>query len=929
MAVNPRLGDWLRVLRSGVVEVRPGKVELGQGVLTALSQVAAEELDVGVARVRMIPAATGASPDEGYTAGSLPIQHSGSAIRLVCAEARGLYLGVAATRLGVPESKLTVADGQILAPDGRSTSYWELADDALLDRAASGEYQPKPASAYHVVGTSVPRLDLPDKLTGRRFVHDLSPDGLCYGRIVRPPSRGATLTGLDTTATLALPGVLTVVRDGSFLGVVAEEEEVALGAADRLRADATWARHPTLPDPGGLPAFLRSAAAETTVLAERAARPARQEVAASFEATYHRPYLAHASMGPSSATALFGGKDGQADSHSGVVAHPGHLPAAGRTRPRAWPRRRRRYGHARGGGWLLRSQRRRRRRYGRRPARHGRAGRPVQVVWSRADELTWAPFGAAAVVRVAADVDAAGNVLSWQHEIWGNGHSTRPGSTRSVALLANSHRAGGEEIEAAAEPPMARGGGAGRNSVPDYDFPAYRAVNHRLLDMPLRTSALRSLGAFLNVFAAESFMDELAFAAGRDPVAYRLACLSDPRARAVIESAARRSGWDNWSPAESAGLGIGFARYKNTSAYCAVVAEVEAVSEVRVRRLTIAVNARPGDQPGRCCEPGRGRRGPGHQLGAEGAGALRPVRCDQRYLGDISYSAVLRGAGGRRGVAAWERKAGCSASGDGAGSHGGGHRQRRLRRTGGAGAHAAVHRGEHRGGHAGLTGRGPAPAARRSARRRPGRAGGVGGQGAAFLLGAASPGSGGPGAVDAGDQRPWQASAPAVFSDELLMMIIRSAQVPVGATTGSRASDGVPDDCPLRAQAGEAFAGEVAAGRVLRCARSDSSAGHVRLSALTYCTTMTTCPSGLSATWPVRGRAAGAGHLLRRLMHRALATSPAGGAGGGALRSIAAGRTAATSASNVKSSRHSFFIRRRAAEAVRSCTRARAPSTWR
>ena len=594
MAMNPRLGDWLRVMRSGVVEVRPGKVELGQGVLTALSQVAAEELDIGVARVRMIPAATGASPDEGYTAGSLSIQHSGSAIRLVCAEARVLYLGVAAARLGVPESKLTVADGQILAPDGRSTSYWELADDVLLDRAASGEYRPKPAFAYHVVGTNVPRLDLPDKLTGRpRFVHDLSPDGLCYGRIVRPPSRGATLTALDTTAALALPGVLTVVRDGSFLGVVAEREEIALGAAGRLRADAPWARHPTLPDPGGLPAFLRSAAAETTVLAERGARRATQEVAASFEATYHRPYLAHASMGPSSATALFGtGEDGQAGRRLQVWSHTQGIYPLRAELARA-------LGladddvtvtHVEGAGC-----------YGHNGADDAAMdaallamavpGRPVQVVWSRADELTWAPFGAAAMVRVAADVDAAGNVLSWQHEIWGNGHSTRPGSTRSVALLANSHRAGGEEIEAAAEPPMARGGGAGRNSVPEYDFPACRVVNHRLLDMPLRTSALRSLGAFLNVFAAESFMDELALAVGRDPVEYRLACLSDPRARAVIESAARRSGWDNWSPAESAGHGIGFARYKNTSAYCAVVADVEAVSEVRVRRLTIAVDS--------------------------------------------------------------------------------------------------------------------------------------------------------------------------------------------------------------------------------------------------------------------------------------------------------------------------------------------------
>ena len=211
------------------------------------------------------------------------------------------------------------------------------------------------------------------------------------------------------------------------------------------------------------------------------------------------------------------------------------------------------------------------------------------------DELGWAPFGAAAVVRITAEVDQAGNVLSWRHQIWGNGHSTRPGSSPGphspAALLAAGHRAGGRAIEAAAEPPMARGGGAGRNSVPDYDFPACQVVNHRLLDMPLRTSALRSLGAFLNVFAAESFMDELAAAAGRDPVEYRLSCLSDPRARAVIEAAARRSGWDRWSPAESAGHGIGFARYKNTSAYCAVVAEVTAVTEVRVRRLTIAVNA--------------------------------------------------------------------------------------------------------------------------------------------------------------------------------------------------------------------------------------------------------------------------------------------------------------------------------------------------
>ncbi|HEX5297278.1 MAG TPA: molybdopterin cofactor-binding domain-containing protein [Streptosporangiaceae bacterium] len=621
LAANPRLGDWLRVrpggveggvVEGGVVEVRPGKVELGQGVLTALAQVAAEELDVSLGRVRMMPAVTGLSPDEGYTAGSMSVQYSGAALRLVCAEARGLYLAAAAARLGVAQDKLTVADGEFGAPDGRATSYWELADDGLLDRPATGGYPPKPVSAYRLVGTSAPRLDLPDKVAGRpQYAHDLSPDGLCYGRVVRPPSRGASLTGLDATAALALPGVLTVVRDGSFLGVVAEREEVALRAADRLRAGAVWDRRPTLPDAGDLPAFLMSAPAETTVLAEAGEPPAPGLAAASHEATYHRPYLAHAAMGPSAATAL-----ARADrSTSARASARSGDQTDGQDAPRLHV-----WSHTQG-VYQLRAELARALRlapsditvthvagagcYGHNGADDAALdaallalavpGRPVQVVWSRADELGWAPFGAAAVVRLAAATDPAGNVLSWRHEIWGNGHSTRPGSNPAgpAALLAASHRAGGADIEPAAEPPMARGGGAGRNAVPPYDFPAHQVVNHRLLEMPLRTSALRSLGAFLNVFAAESFLDELAAAAGRDPVEYRLSGLADPRARAVVEAAARRSGWADWpsQPEESAGHGIGFARYKNTAAYCAVVAEVTAVAEVRVRRLTIAVDA--------------------------------------------------------------------------------------------------------------------------------------------------------------------------------------------------------------------------------------------------------------------------------------------------------------------------------------------------
>ena len=581
--------------------MRSGKVELGQGVLTALAQVAAEELDLDVARVRMVAAVTGVSPDEGYTSGSLSIQYSGAALRVVCAEARAIYLGVAAGRWNVPATALTVRDGTIAAPDGRATSYWELADDLLLDRPATGLAEPKAAADYRIVGTSVPRVDLPDKLAPRpRFVHDMALDGMLYGRVVRPPSRGAALLDVGPEPALALPAVVTVVRDGSFLGVIAEREEVALRAADLLRAEAKWHEQPTLPDEDDLPAFLLSAPAQTSVLAESApgaAGPAGP-AARSHEATYHRPYLAHAAMGPSSATAqsrpALAGTDAdgvrlEVWTHSQGV----YLLRRDLAKALKLTEEQVRVRHVEGAGC-----------YGHNGADDAAMdaallalavpGRPVQVVWSRSDELGWAPYGPAAVVRIAADVDARGDVLSWQHDIWGNGHVTRPGFARPTGLLAASHRDGGEPIEPAGDPPMERGGGSGRNAVPGYAFPAYRAVSHRLSVMPLRTSSMRALGGFLNVFAIESFMDELAQAAGRDPVEYRLAQLADPRGRAVIEAVVRRSGWADWpasGSAGSAGHGIGYARYKNSSAYCAVVAEVEAVTEVRVRRLTIAVDA--------------------------------------------------------------------------------------------------------------------------------------------------------------------------------------------------------------------------------------------------------------------------------------------------------------------------------------------------
>ena len=593
LAANPVLGHWVRIRPDGIVEVRSGKVELGQGVLTALAQIAAEELGVDVARVRMIAAETDLSPNEGFTAGSRSIQDSGAALRQVCAEARALYLDVAAAKLAVTPDELDVADGEIRRPDEPddvATSYWELADDALLDRAATGDAAPKPESDYHVVGTAVARLDLPGKLTGRPcYLHDLMLDGQVYGRVVRPPSRGARLRDVDTGPTRALPGVLAVVRDGDFLAVVAEREEVAVSAADRLRRDAGWDEQPTLPDEDDLPGYLVSATADTAVVAAKDAGIVLgpNGSARSHTARYHRPYLAHASIGPSAAAAL-AHPDGRLEVWSqsqGVYQLRREVAAAlGLAADRVVVR------HVEGAGC-----------YGHNGADDvamdaallARAvpGRPVHVVWSRADELAWAPLGPAAVVEIAADCGADGRVLSWRHEIWSGSYMGRPGTTSTNALLAASHRAGGEPIRAGGEPPVEFGGGTGRNAVPGYDFPSYRVINHLLTEMPLRTSALRSLGAFLNVFAAESFLDELAAAAGRDPVEFRLAHLSDPRGRAVLQAAAARAGWTGWAPGNAVGHGIGYARYKNSSAYCAVVAEVEAIEQVRVRRLVIAVDA--------------------------------------------------------------------------------------------------------------------------------------------------------------------------------------------------------------------------------------------------------------------------------------------------------------------------------------------------
>jgi len=580
---NPRLSQWLRFLANGMVEVHSGKVEIGQGILTTLRQIVAEELDVAPERVVMVRAHTGESPNEGVTSGSLSTQDSGTALRYACAEARALCVAEAARLLGVGAETLAVAGGEIRAPDGRRMGYGDVGDAAIGGREATAGVAPKPSAERRIVGRSVERVDLPDKILGRpRYIHDLVLPGLLHGRVLRPPSRAATLVSLDEKPARALVGVVDVVRDGRFVGVVAKREEVAVEAIERLRRDARWNEPATLPDEGRLGDWLRAAPHETTVVAERGTPGEARE---TRRASFTRPFIAHASIGPACAVARWEGAGLHVWSHTQGVHNlqadlailfgldPAHVAVE----------------HAEGAGC-----------YGHNGAddvaldaallARAAGGNPVRVLWSREDELGAAPFGPAMAIDIAADLDDRGEVVAWRGEVWSNGHGIRPGRSKNPTLLAASHLAKPFDPPIPVNAPLASGGGSERNSVPPYDFPAVRVANHRVLEMPVRASALRSLGAFANVFAIESFVDDLARARGEDSLAWRLRHVPDARGRAVLESAARRAGWGKPLDGEGRGRGIGWARYKGNGAYCAVVAEVELTHEVRVRRLVVAVD---------------------------------------------------------------------------------------------------------------------------------------------------------------------------------------------------------------------------------------------------------------------------------------------------------------------------------------------------
>ena len=589
LANNRMLDAWLRINADGSATIFTGKVELGQGISTALLQIAAEELDLPIARVAMISGDTAQTPDEGYTAGSQSIENGGTAIRLACAEARALLVDAAAKRLELPADALTVSEGVIAASDGRKLAYGELAAGLDLHREVAATAPLKPLPEQKIVSRSVPRRDIPAKVTGgAAYVQDIRLPGMVHGRVVRPPRYGARLDSVDDAAARAIPGVAAVVRDGSFLGVVTEREEQAVKARDALIRSAKWSGGSELPDPARLHEQLMALPIQSSVVSEKqtSASPATQ----TLEATYTRPYMAHASIGPSCAVAEF--KNGALTvwTHSqGVFPLKRDLGKALKLDADAV-----RCVHAEGSGC-----------YGHNGADDvaldaallARAvpGRPVRVQWMRDDEFAWEPYGSAMLARAKASLDTKGRIVDWVYEVWSNTHSTRPAAPGADNnLLASWYLAEPSQPGPPTNIPQPAGGGD-RNAVPLYDFPNQRVVNHLITGMPLRVSALRTLGAYANVFAIESFMDELAAAAGQDPVAFRLAHLSDQRARGVIDTVARKSGWKAGEKGDGTrGRGVAFAKYKNLATYVAVVASVEVdrkTGRVRVPKAFAAADA--------------------------------------------------------------------------------------------------------------------------------------------------------------------------------------------------------------------------------------------------------------------------------------------------------------------------------------------------
>ncbi|GAA4306696.1 xanthine dehydrogenase family protein molybdopterin-binding subunit [Compostibacter hankyongensis] len=581
----PALDSWITVLADGRVRIMTGKLELGQGIRTAIAQVAAEELNLGMENVTVDLAETGHTPDEGYTAGSGSIEGSAMSVRYAAAYAREKLLQLAADELKVRVSELRTAHGRISTVKGTpAITFAALLKDRQLNDEVRMPVTLKSRDRYQLVGKPVPREDIGRMVrAGPVYVHNLRFPGMVHARMIRPPVYGARLLQLDQGPVKRhVPGLLKIVVNGSFLGVIAEDEYSAIQAQSVLRGDTHWSVPPPFPEAArtDLPAYLKTLPVQTQQVAQAGDTAPAENGVVSLKAAYFKPYIMHGAIGPSCAVAFYNEDMLHVWTHSQGVyplretlqkmldmpaekIHVKGVPGSGC------------YGHngaddAAADAALLAM---------------ALPGRHVRLQWSREEEHSWEPYGSAMVMEAEAGLDADGRIVRWQYDLWSDSHGSRPGGEPGNLLPAR--------YLATPFPPKAEGfsGGAHRNAEPYYRIPN-REINAHFFDGPLRTSALRSLGAFANIFAIESFMDELAEKAGKDPYTFRLMHLDDERAKAVIRKVQELTSGQGAGP--GSGMGLAFSRYKNSASYCAVVARVSADPEagsIRVQKMWAVIDA--------------------------------------------------------------------------------------------------------------------------------------------------------------------------------------------------------------------------------------------------------------------------------------------------------------------------------------------------
>jgi CO/xanthine dehydrogenase Mo-binding subunit len=565
--VDPASVDsFLAFHRDGTVTVYTGKVDVGTGLRVAVAQMAAEELGIPARQITVVDGDTGLCPDQGGTGGSTGLTRGGAEVRQAAATARQALLTLGATRLSRAASDLTIADGEVRPRSGGAgVSIASVIGDKRLAIAVDPKAPLRDPATYTSVGQPIARPDVPAKCTGRHvYVHDFALPGMLHARVIRPPSIGATLVSVDDASVRAIPDVRVVRAGGSFLAVVSADEWAAVRAAAELKT--TWSDAQTLPGSEGLERWTRSAAIERdqAVVTRGDAPAAIAGAAKTLAATYFWPFQSHASLGPCCAVADIKGDGGTVWSSSQGT----HGLRANLSKVFGLDPARLRVVFLDGSGS-----------YGTNGGDHVAAdavllsrtiAKPVRVQWSRQDETAWDPKGPQQLLDVRAGLDASGAIVGWDTEMW------LPSQTPGARALLAADAAGIAQEH---------GQGAGaitQNGDPPYACAAARVLVHWVKETPLQLSNLRAPGKIANVFAVESFTDELAAAAQADPIAFRLARLTDPRAIEVIRRTADRFKWETRvSPRRQrqgagplVGRGLAYMRYKQAENYVAMAMEV-------------------------------------------------------------------------------------------------------------------------------------------------------------------------------------------------------------------------------------------------------------------------------------------------------------------------------------------------------------------